>query len=55
MDADQIIVLDKGRVVGIGNHKQLLQNCEIYKQIAASQLSEDELGGTHGKETRHEK
>jgi len=44
IDADQIIVLDKGRVVGIGRHKELLENCEVYKQIAASQLSDEELG-----------
>jgi len=43
MDADQIVVLDKGRVVGKGRHRELLQNCEIYRQIAASQLSEEEL------------
>jgi len=43
MDADQIIVLDKGRVVGSGRHKELLESCEVYKQIAASQLSEEEL------------
>jgi len=43
MDADQIVVLDKGRVVGKGHHKELLQSCEIYRQIAASQLSEEEL------------
>jgi len=45
IDADQIIVLDKGRVVGSGRHKELLETCEIYKQIAASQLSEEELRG----------
>ena len=44
MDADQIIVLDEGRVVGHGRHKELLQSCEVYRQIAASQLSEEELG-----------
>jgi ATP-binding cassette subfamily B multidrug efflux pump len=43
MDADQIIVLDEGRVVGKGRHKDLLQNCEVYRQIAISQLSEEEL------------
>ncbi len=43
MDADQIIVLDEGRVVGKGKHKDLLQNCEVYRQIALSQLSEEEL------------
>jgi len=45
MDADQIIVLDKGRVVGCGRHKELLQDCDVYKQIAMSQLSEEELAG----------
>jgi len=43
MDADQIIVLDEGKVVGQGRHKDLLQTCEVYKQIAISQLSEEEL------------
>ncbi|MCL2890688.1 MAG: ABC transporter ATP-binding protein/permease [Methanomassiliicoccaceae archaeon] len=44
MDADKIIVLDEGRVVGIGRHKELLETCEVYKDIAMSQLSEKELG-----------
>jgi ATP-binding cassette subfamily B protein len=43
MDADQIIVLDEGKVVGRGKHKDLLKNCEVYRQIALSQLSEEEL------------
>lgn len=43
MDADKIIVLDDGRAVGIGTHKQLLETCPVYKQIAASQLSKEEL------------
>ncbi len=43
MNADKIIVLDKGRCVGIGTHKELLKNCEVYKEIALSQLSEEEL------------
>ena len=43
LHADQIIVLDEGRVVGIGTHKELLKNCEVYRQIATSQLSEEEL------------
>ncbi|MGF7145601.1 ATP-binding cassette subfamily B protein [Anaerotaenia torta] len=43
MDADQIIVLDEGRVVGKGKHRELLQNCQVYKEIAISQLSEEEL------------
>ena len=44
MNADQIIVLDNGVVVGKGTHKELLKKCEVYKQIALSQLSEKELG-----------
>ena len=43
MDADKIIVLNEGNVVGIGKHKELLANCPIYYDIAASQLSEEEL------------
>jgi ATP-binding cassette subfamily B protein len=43
MDADKIIVLDEGKVVGSGTHKELLQNCPVYKEIAMSQLSEKEL------------
>ena len=43
MNADKIIVLDEGKVVGMGTHKELLKNCEIYKQIALSQLSKEEL------------
>ncbi len=43
MDADKIIVLDEGKVVGIGKHKELLQNCKVYKEIALSQLSKEEL------------
>ena len=43
MDADQIIVLDEGKIVGKGKHKELLQTCAVYKEIALSQLSEEEL------------
>lgn len=43
MDADKIIVLDKGECVGMGTHKQLLKSCKTYKEIALSQLSEEEL------------
>ena len=43
MNADKIVVLDKGKIVGMGKHKDLLKNCEIYKQIALSQLSKEEL------------
>ncbi len=42
-DADQIIVLEDGEMVGKGKHKELLQNCEVYKEIAYSQLSKEEL------------
>ena len=43
MDADRIIVLDEGRVVGMGRHEELLRECPFYYEIAASQLSEEEL------------
>lgn len=43
MDADKIIVLNEGEVVGIGKHKELLKTCEIYHEIASSQLTEEEL------------
>ncbi len=43
MNADKILVLDEGKVVGQGKHKELLENCEVYKQIALSQLSKEEL------------
>lgn len=43
LHADQIIVLDEGRVAGQGTHKELMKNCEVYRQIAMSQLSEEEL------------
>ena len=43
LDAEQIVVLDEGRVVGKGTHKELLKNCDIYKEIALSQLSKEEL------------
>ena len=42
-DADKIIVLDEGRMVGIGKHDELMKNCEVYQQIALSQLSKEEL------------
>ena len=45
LNADQIIVMDEGKVVGIGKHEQLLKDNETYRQIALSQLSEKELGG----------
>ncbi|MCD2500682.1 ABC transporter ATP-binding protein/permease [Clostridium sp. NSJ-145] len=43
MNAEQIIVLDEGKVVGKGTHSELMKNCEVYKQIALSQLSKEEL------------
>ena len=43
MNADKIIVLDEGKIAGMGTHKELLENCEVYKQIALSQLSKEEL------------
>ncbi|NLM12520.1 MAG: ABC transporter ATP-binding protein [Epulopiscium sp.] len=43
MNAEKIIVLDEGEIVGMGTHKELLKNCEVYRQIALSQLSEEEL------------
>ena len=45
IDADQIIVLDEGRIVGSGTHKELLVSCPVYKEIALSQLDEDKLAG----------
>ncbi len=42
-NAEKIVVLDEGKIVGIGTHKELLNNCDVYKQIAQSQLSEEEL------------
>ncbi len=44
MDADQIIVMDEGKVVGKGTHKELLNTCKVYQEIANSQLSKEELG-----------
>lgn len=44
MDADQIIVLDEGKIVGIGKHQELLNNCSVYLEIALSQLTKEELG-----------
>ena len=44
MNADKIVVLDNGEMVGIGTHKELLKNCKVYREIAESQLSKEELG-----------
>ena len=43
MNADKIIVLNEGKIVGQGTHQELMRNCEVYQEIAASQLSEDDL------------
>lgn len=43
LDADQIIVLDEGRIVGKGTHRQLMEDCQVYQEIARSQLSDEEL------------
>jgi ATP-binding cassette subfamily B protein len=44
LHADQILVLDEGEIVGKGTHEELLKTCEVYRQIAVSQLSRKELG-----------
>lgn len=43
LNADQIITLEDGKIVGKGTHEELMENCETYRQIALSQLSEEEL------------
>jgi ATP-binding cassette subfamily B protein len=43
LSAEKIIVLDDGKIVGVGTHQQLLKDCNVYREIAYSQLSEDEL------------
>ena len=43
LHADQILVLDEGEIVGKGTHKELMENCEVYRQIATSQLSAEDL------------
>ena len=50
MNADQILVLDEGRIVGKGTHKELMKSCDTYKQIAGSQLSEEEIKKSIGGE-----
>lgn len=52
MDADQIVVLDKGLVVGLGKHEDLVRNCPVYQEIALSQLSKEELGLVDDKTTK---
>lgn len=44
MSANQIIVLDEGKIVGKGTHDELMKNCKVYQEIAYSQLSKEELG-----------
>jgi ATP-binding cassette subfamily B protein len=46
MSADKIIVLDEGRIVGQGTHRELMSSCPVYREIASSQLSEEELGSS---------
>ena len=53
LHADQIIVLDDGSVAGIGTHEELMTNCEVYQQIAQSQLSEKELASLSLKDEKH--
>ncbi len=43
LNADKIVVLDEGRIAGIGTHSELMENCEVYRQIAHSQLSQKDL------------
>lgn len=50
MNAEQIVVLEEGKVVGKGTHEQLMKNCDTYKQIAISQLSQEELNRNNSKE-----
>lgn len=50
LQANQIVVLDDGKMVGKGTHKELMQNCEVYKQIASSQMSESELAASLNEE-----
>ncbi|HEX9164178.1 MAG TPA: ABC transporter ATP-binding protein, partial [Thermoanaerobaculia bacterium] len=45
INADKIVVLDEGRIVGEGTHRELMETCEVYREIALSQLSEHELAG----------
>lgn len=48
LDADRIIVLDEGRIAGTGTHRELMKTCRVYRQIAHSQLSDEELAETEG-------
>ena len=50
LHANQILVLDDGKIVGKGTHQELMDSCDVYQQIARSQLSEQELNQNQGKE-----
>ncbi len=52
MNAEQILVLDEGSVVGIGTHEELLENCSVYREIASSQLGKEEMKNGKGKRTK---
>ena len=54
LHAEQILVLDEGLIVGKGTHEELLEHCEVYRQIAESQLSASELGMEESEVTMHE-
>ena len=54
LHADQILVLDDGKIVGKGDHETLLKECDVYLQIAKSQLSAKELGLEDREEEQHE-
>ena len=46
LEADRIIVLDKGRIVGMGRHHELMESCEIYQEMVASQLTPEEVAAS---------
>ena len=52
LNADKIIVLDDGHMAGIGTHEELMKNCEVYRQIAMSQLSEEELAMSRSRDDK---
>jgi len=54
MNADTIIVLDEGKIVGQGTHAELMKTCTVYQEIAASQLSDKELGDISSLQTARE-